>query len=213
MIRWRRCVLTGRWRSVGVASSILSTPRAQGPGPRWAPPARRGIPVRCTGQPSGSPRSVSCRFLRRVDFVADEPVGDVDMCLQVFRRCVLLQEGADGDAQLRVLGQLGGPVLEAVDIGEGDDLTTLQHQRPVVDTGLATGGQPEVLVYQPKQMIAVFSDPTSATGLLGCSSRRCSPKRHWESSQSAGSWPDCFIREWAQVMRLGTSGFLEKQRQ
>ena len=88
------------------------------------------------------------RFLRRVELVADEPVGDVDVCLQVFGRCVLLQDGTDGDAQLRVLGQLGGPVLEAIDVGEGDDLTTLQHQQPVIDTGLATGGQPEVLVHQ-----------------------------------------------------------------
>lgn len=60
------------------------------------------------------------RFLGRVKFVADEPVGDVDVHLQVFCRCVLLQDGADGDAELRVLGQFGGPVLEAIDVGEGD---------------------------------------------------------------------------------------------
>ena len=88
------------------------------------------------------------RFLWRVQFVADEPVGDVDVRLQVFGCCVLLQDGADGDAQLRVLGQLGGPVLEAVYVGESDDLTTMQHQQPDVDTRLAAGGQPEILMHQ-----------------------------------------------------------------
>ena len=80
--------------------------------------------------------------------IPDEPVGDVDVSLQVFCRRVLLQDGADGDAQLRILGQLLGPFLEAVDVREGDDLTTLQHEQPVIDTRLAAGGQPEILMHQ-----------------------------------------------------------------
>ena len=70
------------------------------------------------------------------------------MSLQVFSCGVLLQDGADSDAQLGVLGQLLGPFLEAVDVRESDDLTTLQHQQPVIDTRLATGSQPEILVHQ-----------------------------------------------------------------
>ena len=72
--------------------------------------------------------------------IADKPVGDVDVVLQVLGGGVLIQNRADGDAQVRIPGQLLGPVLEAVDVGEGDDLAALQDQEPVIDAGLAAGG-------------------------------------------------------------------------
>ena len=40
------------------------------------------------------------------------------------------------------------------------------------------------------QMMAVFSDSTRATVLLGCWGRRCFSKRHWVSCQSLGSCVD-----------------------
>ena len=45
----------------------------------------------------------------------------------------------------------------------------------------------------PEQMIAVFSDSTSAMGLSGCCGRRCSPKRHWVSCQDSSRVP-VFLR-------------------
>ena len=80
--------------------------------------------------------------------VADEPVGNVDVGGQIFGRGVLLEQGTDSDAQLRELRQSGRPVLESVNVGEGDDLPALQNQQPVIDAGLAAGGQPEVARHQ-----------------------------------------------------------------
>ena len=88
------------------------------------------------------------RFSCRLRFVADEPVGDVDVVLQVLGGGVLVQDRADGDAEVRVLGQLLGPVVESVDVGEGNDLAAFQDQEPVVDAGLAAGGEPEVAGHQ-----------------------------------------------------------------
>lgn len=80
------------------------------------------------------------RFPGRVQLVADEPVGDIDVRLQVFSRGVLVQDGADGDAELGVSGQLCGPVLESVNVGEGYDLTSLQYQQSVIDARLSASG-------------------------------------------------------------------------
>ena len=88
------------------------------------------------------------RFSCRLRLVADEPVGDVDVVLKVLGGGVLVQDRADGDAEFRVLGQFLGPVIESVDVGEGDDLAALQDQEPVVDARLAAGGQPEVAGHQ-----------------------------------------------------------------
>lgn len=88
------------------------------------------------------------RFSCRLRLVADEPVGDVNVILQVFCSGVLVQDRADGDAEVRVLGQLLGPVVESVDVGEGNDLAAFQDQEAVVDAGFAAGGQPEVAGHQ-----------------------------------------------------------------
>ena len=79
------------------------------------------------------------RFSCRLRLVADEPVSDVDVILQVLSGGVLVQDRADGDAEIRVLGQLLSPVVESVDIGEGDNLAALQDQKPVVDARLSSG--------------------------------------------------------------------------
>jgi len=79
---------------------------------------------------------------------ADEPVGDVDVGFHVFGGGAFLKEGADGDIELWVLGQLLGPFLIAIDVGEGDDLPVGQDQEPVVDAGLAAGGQPDVFGHE-----------------------------------------------------------------
>ena len=75
----------------------------------------------------------------------DQPVGDVDVVFDVFRRGVLLEDGADGYLQLRICSQLLGPDFEAVDVGEGDDLSPLKDQEFVAELGFAAGGQPEEL--------------------------------------------------------------------
>jgi hypothetical protein len=49
-------------------------------------------------------------------------------------------------------------------------------------------------------MMAVFSDSTRATVLSGCWDRRCSPKRHWVSCQSLGSWFLLLSVEWSQFI-------------
>ena len=47
---------------------------------------------------------------------------------------------------------------------------------------------------RPAKMTAVFSLSTSATGLSGCSLRRCSPNRHCVRFQEAGSCPAWRVR-------------------
>ena len=80
--------------------------------------------------------------------IPDEPVSDIDVGGEVFGGGVLLEDGADGDAELGVFGELLGPFLEAVDVGEGDDFASFQDQEAVVDAGLAASGQPEVFRHQ-----------------------------------------------------------------
>lgn len=80
---------------------------------------------------------------RRPEHVAQQPVGDIDMSIAVLLGGILLQDRRDGDSQLRILRELALPLIIAVDIREGHNLATLQHQQPVVDLGLAAGGQPE----------------------------------------------------------------------
>lgn len=99
------------------------------------------------------------RLGHRLAPCADEPVGDVDVGFHVFGGGVLLQEGADGDVetpgqargdggQIVVLGQFFGPLLVAIDVGERDNLPVGQDEEPVVDAGLAAGGQPDVFRYE-----------------------------------------------------------------
>ena len=80
---------------------------------------------------------------RRPEHVAQEPVGDIDMGIAVFLGGILLQNRRNGDSQLRILRELALPLIIAVDVREGHNLATLQHQQPVVDLGLAAGGQPQ----------------------------------------------------------------------
>ena len=88
------------------------------------------------------------RFSCWLRLVTDEPVSDVDVVLQILGGGVLVQDRADGDAEFWVLGQLFGPVLESIDVGESDDLAAHQDQEPVIDAGFAAGGQPEVAGHQ-----------------------------------------------------------------
>jgi len=75
----------------------------------------------------------------------NQPVGDVDVVGQVFGGGVLLKNGADGDVEIRVAGQLLGPVVESVDVGEGDDLPAGEDGQAVgVELRFAAGGEPEV---------------------------------------------------------------------
>lgn len=142
---------------------------------------------------------------RRVEEVADEPVGDVDVGFAVFGSGVVLEDGADGYMQSWEFRELAGPFFVADDVGKGYCFAAFQDgESGLVELGFAAGGKPGVFGHQPAQMMAVFSDSTRATGLSGACGRRCSPKRHWVSSQSWGSWPDCFIIECTRVMRPGT---------
>ena len=56
---------------------------------------------------------------------------------------ILLQDWRDGDSQLRIFRELALPLIIAVDVRESNNLAALQHQQPVVNLGLAAGGQPQ----------------------------------------------------------------------
>lgn len=82
-------------------------------------------------------------FTGRAQFLPDEPVGDIDMGLNVLGSGISLQNGAHGHVEVRELRQLLDPSGVAIDIRIGHNLPALQHQQPLVDHGLAAGGQPE----------------------------------------------------------------------
>ena len=88
------------------------------------------------------------RLRHRLAPGTDEPVGDVDMVGKVLRGCVLLEDGADGDVEGRILGQLLDPFLIAIDIWEGDDFVAGEDQEAVVDAGFAAGGEPDVFRHE-----------------------------------------------------------------
>ncbi len=64
---------------------------------------------------------------------------------EVFGGGVLLEDGADGDIEVGDAGQLLGPGVEGVDVGEGNDFAADEDGQAVgVELGFAAGGEPEV---------------------------------------------------------------------
>ena len=93
-------------------------------------------------------RMTTERFFATLRMTADEPIGDIDVSCEVFRGGDLLQEWRDGDVVTRELAQLLTPLLEAVHVGPGDDLTAFENVQAIVEPGFAAGGQPDVLRHQ-----------------------------------------------------------------
>lgn len=142
---------------------------------------------------------------RRVEEVADEPVGDVDVGFAVFGSGVVLEDGADGYMQSWEFRELAGPFFVADDVGKGYCFAAFQDgESGLVELGFAAGGKPGVFGHQAGADDGGLFGFDEGDRLVGGLCRRCSPKRHWVSSQSWGSWPDCFIIECTQVMRPGT---------
>lgn len=61
----------------------------------------------------------ACVVGRRIDEVADEPVGDVDVGFAVFGGGVVLEDGADGYMLSGEFREFAGPFFVAVYIGKG----------------------------------------------------------------------------------------------
>ena len=63
----------------------------------------------------------------------------------VFGGGVLFEEVADFEVEVWEVGGAAEPVVVGVDVGEGYDLATFEGCKTVVELGLASGGEPEVL--------------------------------------------------------------------
>lgn len=74
---------------------------------------------------------------------ADEDVGDVDVGGAVLRGGSPFQIVGDDDSQVGTLFGFFFPSLVAIDVGEGEDLPSLQDLNPVVELSLAAGGEPD----------------------------------------------------------------------
>lgn len=102
---------------------------------------------RLTGKQEGA--GMGCPVGAGHDVVApNEPVGNVNVSGHILSCGRLLKERRYGDVKARKHGQLIRPLLEAVHIGEGDYLAALEDIQPVVDAGLAAGGQSQVLRHE-----------------------------------------------------------------
>ena len=81
------------------------------------------------------------------------------------------------------------PSLVGIKVGEGDDLAAEEDFHAVVELAESAGGEPEELRKDcgaDSRSLFVFnqSDGEVRAGQRGS---RCSPNRHWDSVQSAGS--------------------------
>ncbi len=79
---------------------------------------------------------------------SDEPVGDVDVGLEIVGGGVLLEDAGDRDVEAGEAFDLLAPGRVAIDIGERDDITAGQDVEAVVELTLAAGGEPDVLRHQ-----------------------------------------------------------------
>lgn len=85
----------------------------------------------------------------RVEEVAGEPVGDVDVGFSVFGGGVVLEDGADGYLQSGEFREFAGPLFVAVDIWKGYDFAAFQDgESGLVELGFAAGGEPGVSGHQ-----------------------------------------------------------------
>ncbi len=81
----------------------------------------------------------------RIDEVADEPIGDVDVGFAVFGGGVVLEDGADRYMQSGEFRELAGTFFVAVDIGKGYCFAAFQDgESGLVELGFAAGGEPGV---------------------------------------------------------------------
>ena len=75
-----------------------------------------------------------------MQFPSDEPVRYVDMVLDVFRRCVALQEVADGDFQIREILDFLAPFIISVHVWKGDHITAKEDFQSLVELALSSCG-------------------------------------------------------------------------
>ena len=74
-----------------------------------------------------------------------QPVGEVDVGGAGFGGGVLFEEVADFEVKVWEVGGAAEPVVVGVDVGKGYDLAAFEGCEAVVELGLASGGEPEVL--------------------------------------------------------------------
>ena len=74
-----------------------------------------------------------------------DPVGEVDVGCSIGWGGVVFEEAGDADVEVWEVGGAAEPVVVGVDIGEGYDLAAFEGCEAVVELGLASGGEPEVL--------------------------------------------------------------------
>lgn len=85
----------------------------------------------------------------RIDEVADEPVGDVNVGFAVFGGGVVLEDGADRYMQSEEFREFAGPFFVAVDIGKGYYFASFQDSQFLsAQLGFAAGGKPGVFGHQ-----------------------------------------------------------------
>lgn len=71
-----------------------------------------------------------------------QPVGEVDAG---FGGGVLFEEVTDFEVEVWEVGGAAEPVVVGIDVGEGYYLAAFEGGEAVVELGLASGGEPEVL--------------------------------------------------------------------
>lgn len=101
------------------------------------------------------PAVLLAAFTSRAELLPDEPVSDIDVDLNVLGGGIPLQNGAHGHVEVRELRQLLNQGGVAIDIRIGHNLPALQHQQPLVDHGLAAGGQPQETAYLPRVIFLI----------------------------------------------------------
>lgn len=130
----------------------------------------------------------------RMAIMPEQPVGNIYVVLEVLGSRFLLQNVGDGTLRSGISWRR---LVHSAKPSTSEKTVSLRFPRTANFSWLICCLPPvasqRCFGIRPAQMIAVYSDSTRATGLLGYLGSRCSPNRHCVSSQSSGSIPVRFI--------------------